>query len=103
MAILTAEGGDRQMVTLRDAIHQMGDVGKTISYLKVDVEGAEISSISNWIIDKLPQKIDQVKVNCTITMDLFIKRLHSFFMRVPKFHRFCSWIIYVAEGLPKIS
>ena len=55
------------MVTLRDAIHQIGDVGRKISYLKVDVEGAEISSISNWIIDKLPQKIDQVEFNCTIT------------------------------------
>jgi hypothetical protein len=33
----------------------MGDTGKKISYLKVDVEGAEITAIRNWIIDKLPQ------------------------------------------------
>ena len=55
LAFDTAEGGDRQLLTLRDAIELMGDTGKKISYLKVDVEGAEIAAIRNWIIDKLPQ------------------------------------------------
>ena len=60
MVFIPAEGGDRQMLTLRDAIHEMGDSGKKISYLKVDLEGAELNSISNWIIDGLPKNIDQV-------------------------------------------
>jgi hypothetical protein len=50
------------MLTLRDSIREMGDSGKKISYLKVDIEGAELSSICNWIIDKLPQRIDQVGI-----------------------------------------
>ena len=66
------------MLTLKDAIREMGDEGKKISYLKVDVEGAEISSISNWIIDKLPQKIDQVEFNCTITWYHLVKDYIAF-------------------------
>ena len=50
------------MLTLKDAIREMGDEGKKISYLKVDVEGSEILAIRNWIIDGLPKITDQVRL-----------------------------------------
>ena len=50
------------MLTLKDAIREMGDEGKKISYLKVDVEGSEILAIRNWIIDGLPKITDQVSL-----------------------------------------
>ena len=54
------------MLTLKDAIGEMGDEGKKISYLKVDVEGSEILSIRNWIIDGLPKIIDQESIKSAL-------------------------------------
>jgi hypothetical protein len=36
--------------------------GKKISYLKVDVEGAELLAIRNWLIEGLPKNIDQMMI-----------------------------------------
>jgi hypothetical protein len=40
----------------------MKDAGKKISYLKVDVEGAELPAIRNWIVEGLPKTIDQMMI-----------------------------------------
>ena len=37
------------VLTLKDCMEIMGDLGKNISYLKVDIEGAELEAIPEWI------------------------------------------------------
>ena len=37
------------VVTLQEAIKRAGDEGKKISYLKVDIEAAELDAIHEWI------------------------------------------------------
>ena len=49
-------------MALLDAIKMMGDDGKKISILKVDVEGMEIPLIRNWINDGLTSSIDQIMI-----------------------------------------
>jgi hypothetical protein len=46
--------------TLREAMTSLDDLGKRITYLKVDIEGYEIDAIPDWIDNGLTQNIDQV-------------------------------------------
>ena len=39
-----------------------GDEDKTITYLKVDVESAELSSIPTWVKSKILNNIDQIGI-----------------------------------------
>jgi hypothetical protein len=45
---------------LREAMTSLDDLGKRITYLKVDIEGYEIDAIPDWIDNGLTQNIDQV-------------------------------------------
>ena len=38
-----------QVLTLEDTINSFGDEGKTIHYLKVDVEGHELKAMHDWL------------------------------------------------------
>ena len=49
-------------LTLQDAIELMGDKGKTISYLKVDIEGAEHRAIPEWISSGVLDKVTQIGI-----------------------------------------
>lgn len=40
----------------------MGDSGKTISYLKVDVEGAELTAMKEWIDSGVLDLVDQIGI-----------------------------------------
>jgi hypothetical protein len=50
------------VLTLRDALELMGDEGKRISFVKLDVEGYEISMLRSWILDGLMDSIDQMQI-----------------------------------------
>ena len=39
---------------------EIGDFGKRITYLKVDIEGAEISCIKQWLKSGVLQFVDQL-------------------------------------------
>ena len=47
------------MMTLKDAVASMGDTGKVISYLKVDIEGSEIRAIPEWIESGILDQVSQ--------------------------------------------
>jgi hypothetical protein len=48
-------------LTLRDAVKLMNDSGRTISYLKVDIEGFEIKAIPEWIGSGILDQVGQVR------------------------------------------
>ncbi len=47
----------------QDAIELNGDFGKQITYLKVDVEGSELKSISQWIDSGVLDYVRQVSIS----------------------------------------
>lgn len=48
----------------------MGDSGKEISYLKVDIEGAELSSMKNWISSGVLFHVNQIGIEIHSTHTL---------------------------------
>ena len=48
------------VLTLEDAIKSFGDEGKTIHYLKVDVEGHELKAIHNWLDSGILAFVQQI-------------------------------------------
>ena len=51
-----------QVKSLEDAIKYFGDEGKTIHYLKVDVEGYELKAIPNWVSSGILNQIQQINL-----------------------------------------
>jgi len=60
------------VVTLKESIKRMGDEGKKISYLKVDIEGSELDAIQEWIDSGILDKIDQIGIEFH-TGEIFLK------------------------------
>jgi hypothetical protein len=54
--------GFGQVMTLKDAVASMGDTGKVISYLKVDIEGSETSAIPEWVESGILSQVTQVGI-----------------------------------------
>jgi len=51
-----------QLLTLSDAIDLMNDTGKTISYLKVDIEGSERLAMGEWIDSGILENVRQIGI-----------------------------------------
>ena len=51
-----------QVLTLEDTINSFGDEGKTIHYLKVDVEGYELKAIPTWVSSGILNQIQQINL-----------------------------------------
>jgi hypothetical protein len=49
-------------MTLKETMELMGDSDKTISYLKVDVEGAELTAMKEWIDSGVLDQVDQIGI-----------------------------------------
>ena len=49
-----------EVLTLEDTIKAFGDEGKTIHYLKVDVEGHELKAIHNWLDSGILAFVQQI-------------------------------------------
>ena len=45
--------------SLSTFLKENGDVGKQISYLKMDIEGLEMASLKNWLKSGIFSKVDQ--------------------------------------------
>ena len=58
------EKGNRKSIvkvlTLEDTIKAFKDEGKTINYLKVDVEGHELKALPTWLHSGILEKIQQI-------------------------------------------
>ena len=50
------------VTTLKDAISSNGDLKKSITYLKVDIESAEINALSEWIESGVLDNIGQIGI-----------------------------------------
>ena len=53
----------------KDAIELNGDLGKPITYLKVDVEGSELKSISQWIDSGILDYVRQIGIEIHTAQD----------------------------------
>lgn len=45
----------------------MGDVGKKISYLKVDIEGSELSAMKTWVSSGVLKHVSQIGIEIHTT------------------------------------
>ena len=54
--------GSMPVTTLKDAIANNGDLGKEITYVKVDVEGSEIEAIPEWIQSGIINDVRQIGI-----------------------------------------
>jgi hypothetical protein len=57
----------------QDAITANGDLGKRITYLKVDVEGSELKSISEWITSGILDDVRQIGIEIHTAQDFVVK------------------------------
>ena len=46
--------------TLENLIHENSDIGKNITYLKIDIEGTEFNSFENWFQTDIFKNVDQL-------------------------------------------
>ena len=46
--------------TLENLIHENEDIGKNITYLKIDIEGTEFNSFENWFQTDIFKNVDQL-------------------------------------------
>jgi hypothetical protein len=58
---------------LQDAITANGDLGKRITYLKVDVEGSELKSISEWITSGILDDVRQIGIEIHTARDFVVQ------------------------------
>ena len=50
------------VLTLKETIDTLGDSGRVISYLKVDIEGAELKAIQEWIDSGILNQVSQIGI-----------------------------------------
>jgi hypothetical protein len=60
------------VVTLKESVKRMGDEGKKISYLKIDIEGSELDAVQEWIDSGILDNVDQIGIEFH-TGELFLK------------------------------
>ena len=51
-----------EVLTLEDTIKEFKDEGKTINYLKVDVEGHELKALPTWLKSGILENIQQINL-----------------------------------------
>ena len=69
-----------EVLTLEDTIKAFGDEGKTIHYLKVDVEGHELKAIHNWLDSGILEVVQQIGLELHTGYDYIEKNgILSFF------------------------
>ena len=63
-AMLTTSNGEENISirTLEYLLKENGDIGKQITYLKIDVEGSEVWSLSNWLRTKVLKNVEQLGI-----------------------------------------
>ena len=58
--------------TLETLIQENGDIGKTITYLKIDIEGMEFMCFENWFKTGVFERVDQLGLEV---------HMHPFFLK----------------------
>ena len=67
--------------TLENFIHENEDIGKTITYLKIDIEGTEFFSFENWFQTDVFKNVDQ------LGLEIHIQKVHFFNVNVQKLYQ----------------
>jgi len=76
---------------LKDIVEMKGDIGKKISFLKVDVEGAEIKAMSEWIESGILDQVQQIGIEIHTGTDYIeekdiVETLYKFIDNFKKLH-----------------
>ena len=67
--------------TLDTILKDIGDYGKSITYLKIDVEGAEIACIKQWLKSGVLQFVDQLGIEMHTRSMYIDKSAHKMIYR----------------------
>lgn len=85
---------DVQGVTLQDALKRLGDDGKNISVLKLDVEGEELQSLPQMLTSNMFENIRQLHLEVH-TQQVFLASHHQEQQGEDNFRVFMSTINYI--------
>ena len=80
-----------EVLTLEDTIKEFKDEGKTINYLKVDVEGHELKALPTWLKSGILENIQQ------INLELHTGKVHL------KSHQITSTLNPILKALQKMD
>ena len=61
-----------QVLTLEDTINSFGDEGKTIHYLKVDVEGHELKAMHDWLDSGVLEVVQQIGLELLLIYSIVV-------------------------------
>ena len=75
---LSGGGKAFELKTLEDIVTDNGDLGRTINYLKIDVEGSELLAIPQWLeTPEILENIDQIQIEIHTQVQAGVFHIHS--------------------------
>ena len=75
---LSGGGNAFELKTLEDIVTDNGDLGRTINYLKIDVEGSELLAIPQWLeTPEILENIDQIQIEIHTQVQAGVFHIHS--------------------------
>ena len=81
--------------TLETLIYKNGDIGKNITYLKIDIEGTEFKSFKNWFKTDIFKYVDQLGMevhihpifynDVNVDMQIWFAQLHEHILKLSEY------------------
>ena len=93
--------------TLENFIHENEDIGKTITYLKIDIEGTEFFSFENWFQTDVFKNVDQLGLEIhihpmfynffNVNVQKWFEQLHTYILKLGSLYG-----LYLVETEPNL-
>ena len=102
--------GDDEFIsvnTLENFIHENEDIGKTITYLKIDIEGTEFFCFENWFQTDVFKNVDQFGLEIhihpmfynffNVNVQKWFEKLHAYILKLGSLYG-----LYLVETEPNL-